>query len=189
MIGRGGFCKQILGFCLMLALNASITAQAHPYHESLTELEWNAASGYWEMAVRLLPEELETALQRSDGPRINLERSADVDRLILNYLEHHIQFSAVNERQSALGAQGNAVKMVWIGKEVGHKAVWLYLQVRAPGPPVMLRNTLLFDREPDQINRVVHLVAGRRYPLDFLASQGARQQLLALPDGHNIPLP
>lgn len=146
----------LIGLSLILC---SLGAQAHPYHESLTEIEWNATAQYWEVSIRVLPEALESALESQSGRRVNLDKTENVDELIIDYLRRVIMLKAA---QSPAKAQ-----LSWVGKEVSYKAAWLYVKVDAVPPPVLLNVRLFFEQEPEQVNHVFHLLNGRRIPYDF----------------------
>jgi len=102
-----------LGCLLLLAAIAS-KAWAHPYHESVAELEWNQTSGRWEVALRVLPEELEDAVSAFTGKQSIIDATPGMDQAIAAYLQHRFQIrSTAGEQLSTLH---------WVGKQVDHKA-------------------------------------------------------------------
>jgi len=54
----------------------------------------------------------------------------------------------------------------------------LYFELEAPAPPVELRNTVLFERQPQQINRVLLRGQSQRQAFDFSAARGGDWQLI-----------
>ncbi|GAB4183824.1 MAG: hypothetical protein Tsb002_06300 [Wenzhouxiangellaceae bacterium] len=154
---------------LLLAVIAN-NGWSHPYHESLAELEWNQASGRWEVALRVLPEDLEDAVSAFTGRRSVIDATPGMDQAVAAYLQHRFQIRTVGGEQLST--------LHWVGKQVDHKAAWLYFELEAPAPPVELRNTVLFERQPQQINRVLLWVQGQRQAVDFSAARGGDWQLI-----------
>jgi hypothetical protein len=102
-----------------------------------------------EVAIRIYnPGDLEEALSRRVGERVDLERTEDVDEAILAYLREAIGV----ER-----ADGEKPELAWVGKEVTVKTAWLYVEIPLPEGPegATFTNTLLFEVEPDQVNTMV----------------------------------
>ncbi|QDV38963.1 DUF6702 family protein [Tautonia plasticadhaerens] len=122
---------------------------AHPFHVTIAEADYDAESGMLEVALRIYnPGDLEEALGRRLGERVDLERTEDVDEAILAYLED----SLVVERPD-----GERAALAWVGKEVTVKTAWLYLEIPLPDGPegATFTNSLLFEVEPDQVNTMV----------------------------------
>ncbi len=134
------------------------TAAAHEYHASLAEVELNPESGRLEVALRVIPEDLEAALASEQGRTVRLETTVDVDALIVTYLE---------SRFRVVGPSRKPQSITWVGKEVSHQAAWLYFEIPYFEIPVdsadpvdpadswTLENRILFDLEPGQINTVL----------------------------------
>ena len=162
----------LLIFCL-LSLCPPL-AQAHPYHESLAEMEWNQQQQAWEISIKVLPEELERALELGQSKRINLDKTPGVDQIILGYLHRVITIKSVGDDIEI------KPKLEWVGKEVNYKAAWLYVRLEGAPPPVDVSFRLFFELENSQVNRVFHLLNGKRIPYDFPAAEGARKQRVSL---------
>lgn len=121
----------------------------HPFHVTIAEADHDAESGNLEVALRIYnPGDLEEALGRRLGERVDLERTEDVDGAILAYLEDSI----VVERPD-----GERAELAWVGKEVTVKTAWIYFEIPLPDGPegATFTNTLLFEVEPDQVNTMV----------------------------------
>lgn len=87
--------RVILSFsCVWVAcvsLNSSCTANGHPYHTSSAELDWNAESKRWEVALRIHAGDLELALTRQAGKKVDIE-SEQSQWMIVDYLAARLQF-------------------------------------------------------------------------------------------------
>jgi hypothetical protein len=146
---------------MMAGLALASGAGAHPFHVTIAEADHNAETGMLEVAIRIYnPGDLEEALSRRVGERVNLERTEDVDEAILAYLKEAI----VVER-----AEGEKAELAWVGKEVTVKTAWLYVEIPLPEGPegATFTNTLLFEVEPDQVNTMVFGRGKERRSLRF----------------------
>ena len=154
----GSIFSGVLFFCLL-----ATGANAHRFHHSLGEVEVNSERKVLEIALKVIPEDLETALQEQVGKRINLEKSKGIDAEITRYLASKLQF---------VGTDQQSLKLVWVGKEVTHKAAWLYVEVPYKSPQtVEIQNTLLDGvSHGQQVNALV-------------ITQGDSQQRLIFGDG------
>jgi hypothetical protein len=149
--------------CLLLlclaAANPTRPSQAHEFHVSLAEMEWNAEFGNFEVAIRLAPEDLEHALATRTGQALRLSSTAGVDSLLADYVADHFVIT---------GPDGPARAPVWVGKEVSSRAAWLYLEYPAPElRGLRLRNTLLFELDETQVNTVNIRAGESRFSLVF----------------------
>ena len=80
------------GLAVWLAVgSAAPLALAHEFHVSSAEVEHNRESGKLEVALRVLPEDLEAALSRGRDRAVRLEVTAGVDALITAYLTHNFR--------------------------------------------------------------------------------------------------
>jgi hypothetical protein len=140
---------------------ASTASEAHPFHVTIAEAEFNAEAGTLEMAIRIYnPGDLEQALSLREGERVDLERTEQVDELILEYLRDHLVITP---------AEGEPAPLRWVGKEVSVKTTWLYAEAELPDGPegASVTNTLLFEIEKDQVNTMVFGRASDRVSLRF----------------------
>ena len=125
---------------------------AHPFHASYAELSWNDAGDTLQVALRVIPEDLESALSRAAGGPVVLDPDAPPAPLIEDYLGRHFRVSA---------AGGTGAPAVFLGVEVAWDETWLYftLPVARSAAPLTLHNSLLFDVAEAQSNRVRRLWA------------------------------
>lgn len=149
-----------VALAIALATPAAVAA-AHPFHVTIAEADYNEDSGKLEVALRVYnPGDLEEALGRRSGERVDLERTENVDDLIVAYLEDAL----IVERPD-----GESTDIEWVGKEVTVKTTWLYFEIPLPGGPegATFTNTLLFEVEPDQANTIVFDRGDERASLRF----------------------
>ncbi len=154
---------------LLLPILLPGAVAAHPYHASLAEAEYNPERRSLEIALRVLPEELEAVLSERAGKPVNLDATDKVDELIVAYL---------NETFRLLTDQASSPALQWLGKEVSHRAAWLYFEVVIdPKLRWSLENRVLFDYEPRQVNTVLLRLGEMQVSLTF----DARKPVATLP--------
>jgi hypothetical protein len=161
---RGRFLAPVLGLALALALGHGRGAAAHPFHASYAELSWSEAGDALQVALRIIPEDLESALSRDAGTRVLLDPEAPPAALIEAYLERHFRVTAAG------GASG---RPAFLGLEVAYDETWVYftLPVDRSAAPLTLRNSLLFDVAEAQSNRVRRLWAPQAPVLVFTGAE------------------
>ncbi len=136
------------------------TASAHRFHTTLTRIDYNAADKLYEISIQLFPHDLVPTLERRGGKKIDLEKTADVDKLIQDYL---------NENFVLTDKKGETKILKWIGKEVETDSVRVYVETPATENPegVKLKNTLFFESFPEQSNLVVCRFEDKKADLMF----------------------
>jgi Domain of unknown function (DUF6702) len=135
------------------------TASAHEYHASLAEVELNADTGHLEIALRVIPEDLEAALTAKHGAAVRLEVTDGVDAMIVDYLA---------SRFRVVGASGEPQPITWVGKEVSYQAAWLYFEIPVAADGLWtLENRVLFDVSASQINTVLYRAGDSRSTWTF----------------------
>ncbi|WP_116364033.1 DUF6702 family protein [Parahaliea mediterranea] len=149
--------------CVALLLSAP-GAIAHPWHTSFAEVGWNTAGDTLEVALRVLPEDLETALTWRSGRAVVLVDSPAVRALALDYLAAHFVL------HSEAGQQFRPAAL--LGMELAYDASWLYFTVPVDaGLRLSLHNSLLMDVGSNQTNRVQRLWAAAEQTLLFTAAR------------------
>ena len=161
---RARLLAPVLALALAVGLGQGRGAAAHPFHASYAELSWSEAGDALEVALRVIPEDLETALSRDAGSRVLLDPEAPPAELIEAYLGRHFRVTAAG------GASG---RPAFLGLEVGYDETWVYftLPVDRSAAPLTLRNSLLFDVAGAQSNRVRRLWAPQAPVLVFPAAE------------------
>ena len=132
---------------LLAAIATGTTLQAHPFHVTYTEVDWNARTMVLEVALRVQPEDLDRLLSSREKRRIDIEKTKGVDKLIQKYLAEVFLVSPTPAKAKSLR---------WIGKEVSAKEAWLYFEVSRPQGigDLKLLNRIFLEILPDQVNTV-----------------------------------
>lgn len=168
MRNSGQVRSTILLATLIAALtccNYASVAFAHPFHTSIAETEWNAETKRLEVALRVSPEDLESALSKQSEEKVRLEDSEGVDELIVDYLHEHFILCQPKSGDE----EPKPLELKWTGKELSTKAAWLYFEIEAPDGVEGLEftNRLLLDEGDSQINTVVLRDGKRKTTLRF----------------------
>ncbi len=150
----------LAAFCL------SGQARAHPFHASRAEVDYRAECRCLEVALAVVPEELEAALERISGKRIPLE-APEAEREILDYLKTRFVVSPVGP------PGGEPLPIEWVGREVSYREAWLYFKVTGVVGDFDLADRVLFEAEPSQVNHVLLRGIGEPRTLTFRAGAGA----------------
>lgn len=133
----------------------------HRYHTSLTRIDYNENDKLYEISIRLFTHDLAPLLEkRNGGKRVELEKSAEGDKLIHDYL---IENFVLNDKNGA------AKTLKWVGRETDSDAVVVYLEADAAETleGLQLKNTVFFDRHAEQTNIVVCRYGGKKADLLF----------------------
>ena len=133
---------------------------AHRYHTSLTRMDYNEQERLVEISIQLFTHDLVPALEQKAGKRIDLEKTPEVDKLILGYL---------NENFVLKNKNGESPALKWVGKELQVDAVWVYVEIPATEnlAGANLQNTILFESFPEQTNLVIARFGGKKADLMF----------------------
>jgi len=153
-------------FCACLLLCAfSYPTSAHKFYVSITQIEYNQKEGSAEIIIRIFADDLEVALSRRAGRSVKIGHTEDFDKLALAYLRDTFELRNF-KRQPA--------KFNWVGKEVQTDMVWLYIEARMPEGlgKAQLRNRILFEMFPEQVNIVNTKYNGRQTGLMYQQRDG-----------------
>jgi hypothetical protein len=143
-------------FCLLPS------AQAHRYHTSLTRMDYNEKEKLVEITLQLFTHDLVPVLEKQTGKQIDLEKTADIDRIILEYLGRN--FVLKNKK-------GEAQKLNWVGKELEVDTAYVYVEIPAQDglEGAALQNTIFFESFNEQTNLVAARFDGKKADLLFVA--------------------
>lgn len=143
--------ERALSWLLLLVVQGIIGVAlsfAHPSHESYAELEWDDIQGTLNVALKVIPEDLERALTLREGKPITLRNDAKTQQLVRSYLLEHFY----------LGRQNESLALSVEGIELAYRETWLYFSVPKPrGTDPVLTFTVLMDTVDGQINRARRL--------------------------------
>ena len=140
------------------------SAYAHPFHVSNAEVEWNEESKSLEVALKVWPIDLEEALENETRRSLDLDKTEDIDQLIVSYLQSRFVFHQ---------ADGKPAKIDWLGKEISVKSAWLYFEIPLESSPegIEVENRLFLEQLPDQVNLLQFKTGRKRMTLRFAADQ------------------
>ncbi|MDQ4122301.1 MAG: hypothetical protein M3209_12750 [Acidobacteriota bacterium] len=150
-------------FCLLPS-----PAGAHTFHTSLTRMDYNAEGKTVEITIQVFAHDLETAIEKRAGKRVNLEKSPDSKKLILDYL---------NNRFALKNKTGETKQLSWVGKEQSADSVWIYVEAKSPEgvENATLENRLFFELHNDQVNLVTCRFSGKKQDFAFKPGDGAKK--------------
>ena len=119
------------------ANNAIGAEPPHPYHVSLAEVNWNAKSQKFEIALCLWPADLEKALARQTGRPIDLEKEANIDRLMEVYIGKHFTIHSANEQTKKPKKEQNTPANGRVGDKAANPTITITQNsVVAPSTPI-----------------------------------------------------
>lgn len=129
----------------------------HPFHVSLAQGQWNESGDRVQVALRLTPRDLDTALSEATGERVVLEKlEADrVRALVEGYLAERLYFTAEEPQAKATpeALKGRRAGFHWVGIEQEVRYTWVYFELDCPRiAEVWLVNEIFMEVEPTQIN-------------------------------------
>ena len=146
-------CK-IAIFLLSFWLRAPVSPGSHPFYLSVTDLKYDIKGAQILGMVKIFTNDLEEALYRSTGSRIDLINVADtaaVKARLADYLSQHLVISV------------NSVTLEYnlLGFEKEEEATWIFIETEKCGIPVKIgvTNSILCDQFPQQMN-IVHCRSG-----------------------------
>ncbi len=148
---------------------------AHPFHETLTQVEQNLDANTLEVAIRIDALDLDQMIERWLGERIDIEHDPRAERSTELWLR---------ERLGVRLASGDRAPMTWIGREFDGPFCWMYVEftVDRNEPFVDLAHIVLFDWHPGPVNRIVGVGTLRGVSLATTPEHPiARLRLLAAP--------
>lgn len=146
---------------ILLLLALVSCANAHPFHICVGQMRWNEEEGYWELSLRLHPQDLEQSMQRwrLSQSRDELQKGRPVDALLagcrvedpdfethaIEFLNQHffLSYQEVDNKldQSHGSSAASSIeanpksKLVWVGKEYEKAWVWLHMELHPPQQP------------------------------------------------------
>jgi hypothetical protein len=129
-------------------LAVKIVAAGHRYHTSLTRIDYNSRENTAEISIQLFTHDLITVLETRQGKRIDLEKTPEINKMIVSYLEANLILR---------DAAGRPAQLRWIGKETSVDITWLYLEIPVTNglEGKTLQNTIFFETFPEQTNLVI----------------------------------
>lgn len=90
----------VLSVAMLLWGLPLLSLQAHPFHTTLSQMDWNSHSERWEVGLRVDANDLELAIQRQSGNHISLDDEAAAVQ-IQKYLNRHFGLTLKKETKES----------------------------------------------------------------------------------------
>ncbi len=150
--------KKLLTLFLCMAAAQVV---AHTYFFSITELTINTNNQYLEVIHQLTAHDLENAIAENNNMQFSPEHS-QYESYIKAYVEHH--FSLVKNQQN--------IPLNWIGLEHKKGKIFIYQESKNVNflKRIVVKNNLLIDTYPKQVNTVVYQDSASKGSLSFTGS-------------------
>jgi|GEM_PF-1013497 len=84
----------------------------HPFHVATAETRWNLETKKLEVSIRCHPIDLENALRRRTGKKIDLDTTENIDQLLAEYLEDTFQLHESPNPRDAIQSTPGAVSPI-----------------------------------------------------------------------------
>ena len=150
--------RLFLGVALVAAVVSSpADCQAsHPYHVSHAEVNWNANSGNFEVALCVWPADLEKALKGDTGKSVDLDKVEDLDQLLATYISKKFRITRAESQDESKSVKNVAKSLRWVGHERDLKKAWLYFEISGDKAVHQwkIENQVFFELNEDQLNHV-----------------------------------
>ena len=132
---------KLMRLLVLLIIPAIVTIESagagHPFHSTFTEMEWNRASGRFEVVLQLPGLQIDDELSRLHKRCINLETVDDSERLLQEYIK---------SRFSVTGKGLDQCRLHWVGMEIDARNVWAYFEVELSD--IDMQGTRVIPTEP-----------------------------------------
>lgn len=127
--------------------------EAHKFHVSVSQVEFDRASQSARIMIRVFADDLENAIIQHSKRQVKIQGASaiatnrEIGELIHAYLREKLEL-----RNKA----GRTIRLSWAGLEAQSDVVWLYVEGKVPGGLVgaQLRNRLFCELFEDQVNIV-----------------------------------
>lgn len=121
-------------YWMVLSLCFAVASAMHPYYVGVTEVKIDPKSKHVEMSCKLFVDDVQEAIFRSTGQKVNLSNKTAHDQLLLkNYVLSHVKVK-----------WGNAyLNLTMLGYEIQEEGVWCYLESSVRG---RAQNFTVFNR-------------------------------------------
>ena len=111
-------------------------------------MDYNAKDKIIEITIQMFTHDLVPVLEKAGQDRIDLEKTPDIDKILLKYLSEHFLFKD----------EDNSIRQLkWVGKEIKSDLAYIYVEIPFEGDfgGVKLNNSIFFENYPEQTNLVV----------------------------------
>lgn len=155
-----------------MVLSGAQPVSLHDFHTSLTQIQFNPKEKGFEISIRLFTDDLEKALSRESGQKIQISAKPDTDPLIEKYIRKHFVLTDARKQRRPY---------TYIGHEAEGDADWVYLEMPTDGSlkTAEMQQDVLMDLFEDQVNLVNLQVDGQRKTYVFRKSQPVQEVVVA----------
>lgn len=134
---------------ILASLLAAMFSFLHPFHVSVTEIQYQEKEESLQITHRIFLDDLELGLRNygyEDADLYGLEDEGLFEEYLTNYLGSNFK----------LKINGKLLKMKYVGKEIEEDAIWCYMEVNGVKKvdDVEVGHTLLLEIYEDQSNLV-----------------------------------
>ena len=157
---------------MIVCLLWSCVSAVHPPQVSLAEAEWNAKTGCLEVALRIEAREFLPVLRRAAGGDLDVADEKAMDAALPKFVVGHVQIRRSKKAEPQ--------PLRWVGHERERGDLWLYFEIPLPASDEPLtglhvRNTLLVEDAPRQVNTMTFKLGDRRRSQHFWRDHTDRQ--------------
>ncbi|MFC5272240.1 DUF6702 family protein [Adhaeribacter terreus] len=149
-------------FALLFVLFAAFSnAEAHLYHISIAEIKYNAKTQSLEIALKVFTDDLEKTLSFAAQKPVTLQQTAEVKKQLETYLKKNLRLE---------NAAKQTYQQRFLGFETEADAQWLFLEIAVKPDELKqakLRNQVLLETYPDQMNLTNLEINGKKHTLIF----------------------
>lgn len=125
--------------CLMMLFTCQTAKASHPFHTTFAEIEWNAETQRFEVAMQLPGLQIDEELSRIHKRRINSETTAEAETLLEDYITNRFEITDKSHSEC---------RIHWVGMEVELRDVWAYFEVE------LIKSPTTPSAEPPSDDRV-----------------------------------
>ncbi len=157
------FGRQIvLWLTATLMMGVAASAAAHKYFFAITDINHNRSANSFEIIHQLTAHDIENTIAEQRNIHFSPEL-ADYEAFIQEYVENHFHL-LMNDAQ---------IKTNWVGLEIVRDKIVIYQEASANKffAPLVVKNQLLVDTYPKQINTVNFISGKAKFSLTFNNSQ------------------
>lgn len=154
-------CFNMFGsFILLFTAMLVSPSFAHNYHTSLTRIDYNKEAKSLEIEINLFNHDLEKVLEAKNKKPIDIEKTKDIDKILLAYL---------GETFVIKDADGTQKKLVWVGKEINVDLTTVFIEVPniEKFENLKLQNKMFFESFAGQVNLVTIHSDDKKFDLVF----------------------
>ena len=147
-------------FVILLTALFYAPSFAHNYHTSLTRIDFNKKEKSLEIEINLFNHDLEKVIEAKSKKRIDLEKSKEIDKLLLDYL---------SETFIVKDSQDSTKKLVWVGKELNTDMTTVFVEIDDVEnyEGLKLQNKIFFESFAEQVNLVTLYSEDKKVDLMF----------------------